>query len=170
MEDRTELGTLGWRHVAEIQKMPPGLDDDRSCTGLLQRGVLDEEVLAFDDVAPWTPGRPGALTPFSGRLASGRCCSPTGDNTEAGRLPLDHHWIASPHRRRWARGHLGHRRGEMARDHEPLPPGAAAPDPWTADDAGTTWGVGTARLLCFSGPGFSAELRDERLGQTKCDC
>lgn len=52
MEDRTELGTLGWRHLTEIQEMPPGLDDDRSCTGLLQRGVLDEEVLAFDDVAP----------------------------------------------------------------------------------------------------------------------
>jgi hypothetical protein len=31
--------------------MPPGLEDDRSCTGLLQRGVLSEEVLAFDDVA-----------------------------------------------------------------------------------------------------------------------
>jgi hypothetical protein len=32
--------------------MPPGLDDERSCTGLLQRGVLDEEVLVFDDVTP----------------------------------------------------------------------------------------------------------------------
>jgi hypothetical protein len=53
MEDRTELGTLGWRHLTEIQEMPPGLDDDRSCTGRLQRGVLDQEVLAFDDVAPW---------------------------------------------------------------------------------------------------------------------
>ena len=53
MEDRTEFGTLGWRHLTGIQEMPPGLDDDRSSTGLLQRGVLDEEVLAFDDVAPW---------------------------------------------------------------------------------------------------------------------
>ena len=55
MEDRTEFGTLGRRHLTEIQEMPPGLDDDRSCTGLLQRGVLGEEVLAFNDV---TPGRP----------------------------------------------------------------------------------------------------------------
>jgi hypothetical protein len=36
--------------------MPPGLDDDRSCTGLLQRGMLGKEVLAFDDIAPWTGG------------------------------------------------------------------------------------------------------------------
>src|ERR1700685_2236618 len=36
--------------------MPPGFEDDRSCTGLLQRGVLGEEVLAFGDVAPWTGG------------------------------------------------------------------------------------------------------------------
>ena len=56
MEDRTEFGTLGWRHLTGIQEMPPGLDDDRTCTGLLQRGVLDEEVLAFDDVAPWNGG------------------------------------------------------------------------------------------------------------------
>ena len=41
--------------LAEIQKMPPGLDYDRSCTGLLQRGVLGDEVLALDDVAAW-PG------------------------------------------------------------------------------------------------------------------
>jgi hypothetical protein len=33
--------------------MAPGLEDDRSRTGFLQRGVLDEEVLALDDVAPW---------------------------------------------------------------------------------------------------------------------
>jgi hypothetical protein len=52
MQDRTEFGTLGWRHLTEIQEMPPGLGNYRSCTGLLQRGVLDEEVLAFDDVAP----------------------------------------------------------------------------------------------------------------------
>jgi hypothetical protein len=31
--------------------MPPGLDDDRSGAGRLQRGVLDEEVLPFHDVA-----------------------------------------------------------------------------------------------------------------------
>jgi hypothetical protein len=36
--------------------MPPGLDDYRSCTGLLQRGVLGEEVLAFNDVAARTGG------------------------------------------------------------------------------------------------------------------
>jgi hypothetical protein len=56
MEDRTELGTLGWRHLTEIQEMPPGLDDDRSRAGLLQRCVLYEEMLAFDDVAPWNGG------------------------------------------------------------------------------------------------------------------
>src|ERR1700689_4270051 len=55
VEDRTELGTLIWRHVAEIQQMPPGFDNDRSGAGLLQRGVLGEEVLALDDVA----SRPG---------------------------------------------------------------------------------------------------------------
>jgi hypothetical protein len=33
--------------------MPPGLDDDRSRTGLLHRGGLDEEMLGFDDVASW---------------------------------------------------------------------------------------------------------------------
>jgi hypothetical protein len=33
--------------------MPPSLDDDRSCTGRLEWGVLDEEVLTFDDVATW---------------------------------------------------------------------------------------------------------------------
>ncbi len=54
MEGRTELGKLGRSHLTEIQKMPPGLDDDRSCTGFLQGGVLDEEVLALDDVTPWT--------------------------------------------------------------------------------------------------------------------
>jgi hypothetical protein len=56
MDDRTELGKLGRSHLTEIQEMPPGLDDDRSCTGRLQRGVLDEEVLSFDDVAPWNGG------------------------------------------------------------------------------------------------------------------
>jgi len=56
MDDRTELGKLGRSHLTEIQEMPPGLEDDRSCTGLLQRTVLCEEVFAFDDVAPWTRG------------------------------------------------------------------------------------------------------------------
>jgi hypothetical protein len=55
MGGRTELGQLGRSHVTEVQEMPPGLEDDRSRAGLLQRGVLGEEVLAFDDVAPW-PG------------------------------------------------------------------------------------------------------------------
>src|ERR1700722_1493411 len=32
--------------------MPPGLKYDRSRTGLLQRGVLGDEVLALDDVTP----------------------------------------------------------------------------------------------------------------------
>jgi hypothetical protein len=53
MEKGTELGTFGWRHFTEIQQMPPSLDDDRSCAGRLQRGVLDEEVLTFGDVATW---------------------------------------------------------------------------------------------------------------------
>ena len=53
MDDRTELGKLGRSHLTEIQEMPPGLDDDRSRAGRLQRGVLDQEVLAFDDVAAW---------------------------------------------------------------------------------------------------------------------
>jgi hypothetical protein len=56
VEDRTEFGTLGWRHLTEVQEMPSGLDDDRSGAGLLQRGVLGEEVLAFDDVAPRAGG------------------------------------------------------------------------------------------------------------------
>jgi hypothetical protein len=48
MEDRTALFELGRGHLTEIQKMPPGLEYDRSCTGLLERGVLGEEVLAFE--------------------------------------------------------------------------------------------------------------------------
>ena len=55
VQDRAELGTLGRRHLTEIQEMPPGFDDYRSCTGFLWRGVLGEEVLAFDDVAPRRP-------------------------------------------------------------------------------------------------------------------
>src|ERR1700722_187777 len=54
MDGRTELGELGRSHVAEVEKMPPGLENDRSCTGLLQWGVLGGEVLALDDVAAWT--------------------------------------------------------------------------------------------------------------------
>src|ERR1700722_1996579 len=54
MDGRTELGQLLRSHVAEVQKMPPGLQDDRSCAGLLQRGALGGEELALDDVAaPW---------------------------------------------------------------------------------------------------------------------
>ena len=56
MENGTELGAFGGPHLTEIQQMPPSLDDDRSCAGGLQRGVLGEEVLAFYDVATW-PGR-----------------------------------------------------------------------------------------------------------------
>jgi hypothetical protein len=56
MQKGTELGTFGWRHFTEIQQMPPSLDDDRSCAGGLQRGVLDEEMLTFDDVATWAGG------------------------------------------------------------------------------------------------------------------
>jgi hypothetical protein len=41
-------------HLTEIQEMPPRFDDHRSCTGLLQRRVLGEEVLALDDVAART--------------------------------------------------------------------------------------------------------------------
>jgi hypothetical protein len=40
MENGTEIGTLGSRHLTEIQEMAPGLDDDRSCAGLLHGGVL----------------------------------------------------------------------------------------------------------------------------------
>jgi hypothetical protein len=56
MEKRTELGTFGWRHFTEVQQMPSRLDDDRPRAGRLERGVLDEEVLTFDDVASWTRG------------------------------------------------------------------------------------------------------------------
>ena len=56
MDDRTELGKLGRSHLTEIQEMPPGFDYYRSRTGLLQRGVLCDEVLALDDVAAWAGG------------------------------------------------------------------------------------------------------------------
>src|ERR1700722_9045884 len=56
MEEGTELGAFGWRHFTEIQQMPPSFDDHGSCAGRLQRGVLDEEVLTFDDVATWDGG------------------------------------------------------------------------------------------------------------------
>jgi hypothetical protein len=50
-QDRTELGTLIRSHLAEIQEMPSGFDDNCSRIGHLYRGVLYEEVLAFDKVA-----------------------------------------------------------------------------------------------------------------------
>ena len=53
MDKGTELGQFSWRHLTEVQQMPPRLHDDRPCAGRLQRGVLDEEVLTFDDVAAW---------------------------------------------------------------------------------------------------------------------
>jgi hypothetical protein len=43
VEDRAELGKLGRSHLTEIQKMPPGLDYDRSRTGLRQRRVLGQD-------------------------------------------------------------------------------------------------------------------------------
>jgi hypothetical protein len=54
VQDRTDLGKLGRGHITEIQEMPPGFEDDRSRAGLLQRGMLGEEVLVLDYVAPWT--------------------------------------------------------------------------------------------------------------------
>jgi hypothetical protein len=78
MENGAELGTFDCRHLTEIQQMPPSFHDDRSCAGRLQRGMIDEEVIAFDDVAAWE-GCPGVLTPYSGSPASGRYCSRTGD-------------------------------------------------------------------------------------------
>ena len=54
MGDRAELGQLGRGHLAEVQNVPPGLEYDRPRAGLLQRGVLNDEVLALDDVAAWT--------------------------------------------------------------------------------------------------------------------
>jgi hypothetical protein len=96
MENRTELGTLGWRHLTEIQQMAPSLDDDGSCAGLLKRGVLGEEVLTFNDVATWARGRPGALTPFSGRPDAGRCGSPTGGNTEGDRSRQSFRLLRAP--------------------------------------------------------------------------
>jgi hypothetical protein len=56
VQDRTEVGQLARSHLAEIQEVPPGFDDHRSCAGLLYRGVLGDEVLAFDDVASRTAG------------------------------------------------------------------------------------------------------------------
>ena len=51
-QDRTEFGTLSRSHLAKIQEMSSGFDDYRSRIGQLQRGVLNEKVLPFDDVAP----------------------------------------------------------------------------------------------------------------------
>jgi hypothetical protein len=87
MENGSELDTFGWRHFTEIQQMPPSFDDDGSCAGRLQRGVLDEEALAFDDVATGDGGVRELGPRFQAVLASGICCSPTGDSTEAGRSP-----------------------------------------------------------------------------------
>jgi hypothetical protein len=35
IQDRTELGTFRWSHLAKVQKMPSGLDDDRPPVGRL---------------------------------------------------------------------------------------------------------------------------------------
>ena len=51
-QDRTELGTFSRSHLAKIQEMSSGFDDYRSRIGQLQRGVLYEKMLPFDDVAP----------------------------------------------------------------------------------------------------------------------
>jgi hypothetical protein len=51
MEKGTELGNFGWCHFTEIQQMPSGFDDDRSCAGRLQWRVFDKELLFLDDVA-----------------------------------------------------------------------------------------------------------------------
>src|SRR3954469_17199072 len=93
MEGRTQLGTFGRRHLTEIQKMPPGLDDDRSRPALLQRAVLDEKVLAPRRRSPQEWERPAALSPFSGRLASGRCDSPIGGDKEADRSQQNRCWV-----------------------------------------------------------------------------
>jgi hypothetical protein len=53
MEKRAELDTFSRRHLTEVQQMPPGFDDDCACARGFQRSALDEEVLIFDDVAPW---------------------------------------------------------------------------------------------------------------------
>jgi hypothetical protein len=53
MGNGTELGNFGSRHFTKIQQVPSRLDDDRSCAGRLQRGVLDEEVLTFEDTTAW---------------------------------------------------------------------------------------------------------------------
>jgi len=51
MEKGAEIRALGGRHVTEVQQVAPRLNDDRPGAGLLERGVLDQEVLIFDDVA-----------------------------------------------------------------------------------------------------------------------
>jgi hypothetical protein len=50
-QDRAKLGTLCLRRLAKIQKMTSGSDDDCSRIGLLQRSVLHDEMLSFEDVA-----------------------------------------------------------------------------------------------------------------------
>ena len=56
MEKGTEVGSFVRSHFAEVQQMTPRLDDDRSCASPLQRGVVDEVVLIFDDLAIWAGG------------------------------------------------------------------------------------------------------------------
>jgi hypothetical protein len=87
MEKGTELGAFGWRHLTEIQQMPPSHDDDRSRAGRLQWGVLDEEVLTFDDVAT-RPGGVQKLRPrFQAVLLPADVAVRPGGNREADRSP-----------------------------------------------------------------------------------
>jgi hypothetical protein len=51
MDKGSEADNSFWRHVSEVQQVPPRLDDDRSGAGRLQRGVLDEVALIFEDGA-----------------------------------------------------------------------------------------------------------------------
>ncbi len=96
MEKGTELGTFGWRHLTEIQQMPPSLDDDRSCGGGLAAGRARRGSAHLRRCGHLGGGRPEALTPFSGRLAAGRCGSRTGDNTEADRSPQSLRCLRAP--------------------------------------------------------------------------
>jgi hypothetical protein len=65
VQGRTELGKLGRRHLAEIQEMPPGLEDDRSRAGLLQRCVLGEGLFQLKSVGTG----PVRLSPDAGTTA-----------------------------------------------------------------------------------------------------
>jgi hypothetical protein len=62
MEKGAESGNFARRHVTEIEHVPPRLDDDRACAGRLQRRMLDQEVLIFEDVTTW-PGTVQELIP-----------------------------------------------------------------------------------------------------------